>query len=144
MPALVRSFNTANRSSFTSAIGDIAEYSGVSAGTLTINGQNIAIDPATTTIRDLVGAINAVAGVGASVNETNGGIDIWSESASASLKLTDTSGVLGALGDCTGHVLRQRSACRHRLRANWDVNDVERDRRRGEDVGGDHAAERGV
>ena len=98
----VRSVNSTTYSAFTSAIGSLPEYSGVTAGTLTVNGQNIAIDPATTTIRDLFDAIDAVAGLSASVNEESGGINIWSESAAASLKLTDTSGVLGALGIAQG------------------------------------------
>jgi Flagellin hook IN motif len=85
-------------SSFTSAIGDISEYSGVIAGTLTVNGQDIAIDPATTTVRGLVDALNNLTGVDASVNETTGGINIWSESTGTSLTISDTSGVLSALG----------------------------------------------
>jgi len=89
-------------SPFTTALGDMAEYSGVTAGTLTINGENIAIDPATTTLHDLVDTIDGIAGVSASVNESSGGINIWSESAAAPLTLADTSGLLSALGISAG------------------------------------------
>jgi hypothetical protein len=80
----------------------MAEYSGVRAGSLTVNGQSIAVDPLTTTIRDLVSTLNGVSGVGASVNETSGGVTIWSESAGTPLELSDTSGVLTALGISPG------------------------------------------
>jgi hypothetical protein len=93
--------STVSYSSFTTAIGDLPEYSGVTAGTVTINGQAIAIDPATTTINGLVDAINGLSGLAASVNQTSGGINIWSESG-GSLTLSDTSGVLAALGISAG------------------------------------------
>ena len=95
------SLSTDSYSAFTTAIGDLPEYSGVTAGTLTINGQAIAIDPATTTINGLAGAINDLAGLAASLNENTGGINIWSESGGA-LTLADTSGVLAALGMSAG------------------------------------------
>ncbi|HEY6362584.1 MAG TPA: flagellin hook IN motif-containing protein [Vicinamibacterales bacterium] len=95
------SVSTVGYSSFTTAIGDLPEYSGVTAGTLTINGQAIAIDPATTTINGLVDAINGLAGLAASVNQDSGGINIWSESG-GSLTLADTSGVLATLGISAG------------------------------------------
>ena len=85
-------------SSFTAGIGLMAEYAGVTAGTLTVNGQNIAIDPATTTVRGLVDSLNNLPGVAASVKENTGGINIWSESTGTSLTISDTSGVLSALG----------------------------------------------
>jgi hypothetical protein len=98
------SVSTVAYSSFTSALGEMSEYAGVTAGTLTVNGQNIAIDPATTTLRGLVTALNGLTGVAARVNETNGGIDVWSESAGASVTLADTSGILAALGLSPGTV----------------------------------------
>jgi hypothetical protein len=98
------SVSTYTYSSFTSAIDGIAEYAGVTAGTLTVNGQDLAIDPATTTVRGLVDALNNLTGVAASINEDTGGINIWSESAGASLTLADTSGVLATLGVLQGTV----------------------------------------
>jgi hypothetical protein len=88
-------------SAFTTTIGDLPEYSGVTAGTLTINGQAIAIDPSTTTINGLVDTLNGLSGLGASINAITGGINIWSESG-GSLTLSDTSGVLAALGISAG------------------------------------------
>ena len=96
------SVSTVIYNSFGSALGEMAEYSGVRAGSLTVNGQAIAIDPTTTTVRDLVTALNGISGVGATVNETSGGLMIWSDSAEAPLVLSDTSGVLTALGLATG------------------------------------------
>jgi hypothetical protein len=69
---------------------------------LTVNGQDIAIDPATTTVRGLVDALNNLTGVAASVNEDTGGINIWSESTGTTLTLADTSGVLTALSVTSG------------------------------------------
>jgi hypothetical protein len=98
------SVTTTTYSSFTSAIDEIVEYSGVTAGTLTVNGQDLAIDPATTTVRGLVDALNNLTGVAASVNEDNGRINIWSDVGGASLTLSDTSGILATLGVSAGTV----------------------------------------
>jgi hypothetical protein len=97
------SIDSTSYSSFTSTLDTMSEYSGVTAGTLTINGQNIAIDPATTTIGGLIDAIDGLAGVAASLNEATGGINIWSDTG-VSLTLSDTSGVLAALGVAQGTV----------------------------------------
>ena len=43
-------------------------------------------------------AIDGLAGVSASMNEASGGIDVWSETTGGSLTMSDTSGVLAALG----------------------------------------------
>jgi sulfur carrier protein ThiS len=96
------SVTTATYSSLTSALGEMAEYAGVKAGTLTVNGQNIAIDPETTTVQSLVAALNGLSGVAATVNEVSGGIDLWAESGGASLTISDTSNVVDALGITTG------------------------------------------
>jgi hypothetical protein len=89
--------STVNYSSFKTALGEMAEYSGVTTGTLTVNGQDVAIDPMSTTITGLVGTLNNLSGVSASVDQISGGIRIWSD-ASRSLSLSDTSGLLDALG----------------------------------------------
>jgi hypothetical protein len=96
------SISTVTYSSFTSALGEMAEYAAVRAGTLTVNGQDIAIDPATTTIRDLAATLNGLSGVGAAVNEISGGIDLWAESGGASLTISDTSGLAAALDIASG------------------------------------------
>jgi hypothetical protein len=98
------SVHTVSFSSFTNPLGEMAEFSAVTAGTLTLNGQNIAIDPATTTLRSLIDSIDGLSGVAASLNEDSGAIDIWSESTGTPLTATDTSGVLAALGLSQGTV----------------------------------------
>jgi hypothetical protein len=74
------------------------EYDGVAAGTLTVNGQNVSINPSSTTIRDLIGAIDDLDGVTATVDETSGAIAIYADEAGSELTLADTSGMLEALG----------------------------------------------
>jgi hypothetical protein len=49
-----------------------------------------------------VSALNNVSGVGAQLNETNGSIQVWSESSAAAITLADTSGILTALGMAAG------------------------------------------
>jgi hypothetical protein len=91
------SVSTVNYSSFNTSLGEMAEYSSVTTGTLTVNGQDVAIDPMSTTITGLVDALNDLSGVSASVDQTSGAIRIWSD-AGRSLSLSDTSGVLDVLG----------------------------------------------
>ncbi len=85
-------------SAFGTALGSIAEYSTVQAGTLTVNGNQIAIDPATTTARSLVSALNATADVTATLDETTGAITISAREMGGTMTVADTSGVLAALG----------------------------------------------
>lgn len=85
------------------ALDDMAEYAGVVAGVLTVNGQAIAIDPSTTTIRGLIASIDAVTNVTASVNDITGAVAINS-APGGSLTLSDTSGVLAKLGLTAGTV----------------------------------------
>jgi hypothetical protein len=89
-------------SPYSYAIGAMSEYASVTAGTLTINGHDIAVDPATTTVLDLVNAIDAIDGVSAEVNLTNGAIAIAADGSGAGLVLADTSGILDAIGLATG------------------------------------------
>jgi hypothetical protein len=85
-------------SAFTSSLSRMDEYDGVAAGTLTVNGQNVSINPSSTTIRDLIGAIDDLDGVTATVDETSGAIAIYADEAGSELTLADTSGMLEALG----------------------------------------------
>ena len=96
------SVSTVSYSSLTETLGTMAEYSNVVAGTVTVNGQSIAVDPATTTLRDFITSLNDLSGVGATVNETSGAISIWSDSASTTLTVSDSSGLLSALGIASG------------------------------------------
>ena len=47
-------------SAFDLALAEMDEYDGVQAGVLTVNGQAIAIDPATTTVQSLIASLNQV------------------------------------------------------------------------------------
>jgi hypothetical protein len=85
-------------SAFDGSLDRMSEYSAVHAGTVTVNGQAIAVDPASTTIRDLVSAFNNVADVTATLDETTGKIDIQSTRAGGAISFSDTSGVLSTLG----------------------------------------------
>jgi hypothetical protein len=85
-------------SAFDAKLNQMPEYSGVNAGTITVNGQQIAVDPATTTIRGLVSSLNSVSGVVATLDETSGAIRISSTTAGDTITISDTSGVLSKLG----------------------------------------------
>ena len=96
------SVSTVSYSSLTETLGTMTEYSSVVAGTVTVNGQSIAVDPATTTLRDFITSLNDLSGVGATVSEASGAISIWSESAATKLTVSDSSGLLAALGIASG------------------------------------------
>ncbi len=97
------SVSTVSYSSFHTALGEMAEYAGVTTGTLTVNGRDIAIDPMSTTIAGLVGALSGIDGVSASIDQSSGAVRIWADRA-GSLALSDASGVLDALGIDAGTV----------------------------------------
>ncbi len=85
-------------SAFDASLNRMSEYSSVHAGTLTVNGQAIAVDPASTSIRSLVTAFNSVADLSATLDETTGAIGIQSTRAGGTISFSDTSGVLSTLG----------------------------------------------
>ena len=93
---------TRSVNSLDTALGQIAEYEAVTAGVLTVNGQSIAIDPETTTVRGLVGSIDALDGVFAMLEEATGRIQISSSAYDQSVTLSDTSGVLTSWGTSEG------------------------------------------
>jgi hypothetical protein len=78
--------------------------SGVTAGTLSVNGTSIAVAPQTTTLRDLLASMNAVEGVSASISPLSGEVRIDGTSAGASLTLADDTGLLKVLGVSPGTV----------------------------------------
>ena len=69
------------------------EYANVTAGTLTVNGHDIAIDPATTTVLDLVNAIDAIDGVARGGQPAPTARSPSRRRHGASLTLADTSGI---------------------------------------------------
>jgi hypothetical protein len=91
-----------NLSVFDTALADIAELSSVRSGVLTVNGVQIAVDPARMTIRDLVSRLDAHDDVTASLNEYDGSIRVSAQQVATDLVLVDTSGALSALGIAAG------------------------------------------
>ncbi|HXT17915.1 MAG TPA: flagellin hook IN motif-containing protein [Gemmatimonadaceae bacterium] len=80
------------------AVGLMSEYAKVHAGKLTVNGVDIAIDPSSTTVDGVVSALNQIGGVQATVDSDTGAVKINAAPGSPALKLSDSSGLLGALG----------------------------------------------
>jgi hypothetical protein len=91
-----------NVSALAGELAEMAEYGNVQAGTITINGSQIAVDPATTTIDGLVAALDAVAGISAGVDQVTGAITVGTEADGGTIVLADTSGLLAELGIAAG------------------------------------------
>ncbi|WP_418317080.1 beta strand repeat-containing protein [Piscinibacter sakaiensis] len=84
------------------ALGRIGEYAAVRAGRITLNGQAIEVDPRSTTLRGLVTAFDGIDGIRASLDDANGRISLAARRLGDSIDISDTSGVLSALGIATG------------------------------------------
>ena len=84
-------------SAFAATLDTMAEYSSVQTGTLTVNGQQISIDPTSTTINNVVAAINGIENVSATLNQSTGAISIESTAIGVDITLSDTSGLLSTL-----------------------------------------------
>jgi riboflavin synthase alpha subunit len=84
----------------TGPMQDVAQLSGVTAGSITVNGVSIAIDPTTQSIYDVLDAIELnVPAVSAALNATTGKVILSSVSAGASFTIdSGTTGFFGALG----------------------------------------------
>ena len=76
---------------------------GVQAGTITINGQAVTVDPATQSVRQVTSALGAIPGVQVFIDEQTGAVQLRSADLGGTLDITDTSGLLGALGIAGGH-----------------------------------------
>lgn len=87
---------------FDSPITEFSEYSAVRTGTLTVNGMQIAIDPATTTVRTLVSALNSVSNLSATLEETTGRVRVSAKDADSTITLSDTSGIFSAFSMTAG------------------------------------------
>lgn len=88
------------------ALSAMDEYGRVTAGTVTVNGTRITVDPHTTTIRDLLAHLNAVNGIHASVDDGTGKVTINATGAGYPLRISDPSNVLAVLGISTVGPLR--------------------------------------
>jgi hypothetical protein len=97
----VSSTGSSSTSPFDATLSSMAEYWGVSSGTITLNGQQIGVDPTTTTIRGLVTSLNSVPGLAASLDDGTGAIRVSSTTGDA-MTISDTSGLLSKLGIAAG------------------------------------------
>ena len=88
-------------SAFDDALDQMSEYSTVQTGAITVNDEQMAIDPATTTIRGVVTALNNLSDLWATLDENTGKIMIGSLPGGTAT-VSDTSGLLGVLGITTG------------------------------------------
>ena len=89
-------------SAFDSVLSAMTEYSGVGAGTITVNGTAISIDPANTTMNGLVSALNAVGNLTATLHKATGRITVSSVSSDSPINITGDAGLLSALGMAAG------------------------------------------
>jgi hypothetical protein len=101
------SIETRSRSAFDVALSQMAEYAGVQAGTITLNGRQVNVDPASTTIRGLIDAFNGITDVSARIDQDTGKLGIASLAGGRPLTIADDSGVLARLGVKAG-VYRDR------------------------------------
>ncbi len=85
----------------TTRMDQIGAFSGVSAGTLTVLGEAIAIDPTTDSFADVVARIDAVDGASADYDSDSGVLTITADDGDLTLD-SDTSGFLSAVGLTAG------------------------------------------
>jgi sulfur carrier protein ThiS len=88
--------------SIDAVLAQMSEYAKVHAGTLSVNGAQIQIDPTSTTIAGLVAQLNRIDGVNASLDQASGRVSLAAKPHSSPLRITDTSGVLTSLGITAG------------------------------------------
>jgi hypothetical protein len=85
------------RSAFATVFSRMSEYADVNAGVVTLNGQPIVIDPATTTINGFIASVDGSPDVCAVLDQAAGDITLSSRVGGATITLTDTSGLLSVL-----------------------------------------------
>jgi hypothetical protein len=77
-------------------------YPGVRGGTITVNGHSISVSPGVTTLREVVAALDTIPGLFAAVDTATGTIVVAGIMADKKLDITDSTGLLHALGLQTG------------------------------------------
>ncbi len=88
----------------TLAVEDVSNFGGVSTGSITINGVEIAIDTASDSLDDILDRINnSEAGVKASYSDSTGRLTIVNKTSSTDLVIDgDSTGLLSSLNVATG------------------------------------------
>jgi hypothetical protein len=101
--ALVSTPGAASRplSSFDAAIASTPPLAAVQAGTITINGQAVAVNPATQSVRDVFAALGRLPGVFTRLDDS-GAVHLNSRQEGGALVISDTSGLLGRLQIASG------------------------------------------
>jgi hypothetical protein len=74
----------------------------VTGGTITVNGHSISVTPGITTVREVVAALDTIPGLFAAVDTATGTIVVAGLMADKKLEITDSTGLLHALGLQTG------------------------------------------
>jgi hypothetical protein len=80
-------------------------YPGVRGGTITVNGHSISVTPGVTTLREVVAALDTIPGLFAAVDSATGTIMVAGLMADKKLEITDSTGLLHALGLQTGVIV---------------------------------------
>ena len=80
-------------------------YPGVRGGTITVNGHSINVRPGVTTLREVVAALDTIPGLFAAVDTVTGTIMVAGLMADKKLEITDSTGLLRALGLQTGVIV---------------------------------------
>jgi hypothetical protein len=84
-------------------------YPGVRGGTITVNGHSISVTPGVTTLREVVAALDTIPGLFAAVDSATGTIMVAGLMADKKLEITDSTGLLHALGLQTGVIVPPNS-----------------------------------
>jgi hypothetical protein len=99
-------------SALDTALSKLPAFSRVTAGTVTVNGVSLSVDPSTTTVRDFVSRLDALTGVSASIDGSR--LKVSADRLADSLSVTrDTSGLWSAVGGTLGTAAAVTGA--HRL-----------------------------
>ena len=86
------------------ALDVVDDFTGVQAGSFSVNGQAITVDPLNDSLEDLIGLINASsAGVTAAYDDVSGRVELAAEEGTETVSLSDNgTGFLSALGFSDG------------------------------------------
>src|SRR5262249_22570317 len=84
--AVASTVGESGSSAVDTALSKLPAFAHLAAGTVTMNGVALSVDPATTTIRDFVSRVNGITGVSAAIDGTH--VKISADSVADSLSVT--------------------------------------------------------
>jgi hypothetical protein len=82
---------------------DSTAFASLQAGTITVNGHSVGIDPSTMSLRQVVSAVASLGGVHAVADEATSQVRLRTDKVGRALVVEDTSGLLAALGFSKRH-----------------------------------------